>query len=142
MYNKILKREDKDIFFSRQDQTNFTLYDLCNFSRKRLLNFHFRGAVAFSVTVLKIKGTTGIPTNSLSRDCKSTHLRTCMKGTHRPASRTPAWHADAPINIGLYRVYTPTVSTVSEPVHYQPPTTPFQNCFAALQSHPFDGGKT
>ncbi|KYN31469.1 15-hydroxyprostaglandin dehydrogenase [NAD+] [Trachymyrmex septentrionalis] len=49
-----------------------------------------------------------------------------MKGTHRPASRTPAWHADAPINIGLYRVYTPTVSTVSQPVHYQPPTTPSQ----------------
>lgn len=38
-----------------------------------------------------------------------------MKGTHRRRCAHP--HADTPINIGLYRVCTPTVATISLPVH-------------------------
>lgn len=58
------------------------------------------GRGRFFGIVLKIKGATG-PTSTCKAAEQSvsenhTHLRTCMKSTHRSTSRTLAWHADAP----------------------------------------------
>lgn len=74
-----------------------------------------------------------------------TYLCTCVRGTHRlaDASRTPAWHADAPINIGLYRVfagYAPRLShrprsSVSQYVVASTNHTFLRELFAAVVDH-------
>lgn len=114
-------------FYFPTDWSNFILRNADDNSdgKRRVSIFFLLGCGHFFVVVLKNERNHG--TNEIIwwaagdslpwRIANVRNSRTCVKGTHRRRCAHP--HADTPINIGLYRVCTPTVATISLPV-YQP----------------------